>query len=117
MKKVLLLEDSSFQRKVIAMKLGKLDISLREVGDPQEALIYLEVQDFDLVITDLNLPGMSGLEFIQKFRSFNERTPVIGITSPGSSIHGEAEVKAAGAAFVLSKPLEDIEPIEKMLKK
>jgi two-component system chemotaxis response regulator CheY len=114
--KVLLLEDSNFQRKILVKKLMNLDISIRECSEATSALIYLEAENFDLVLTDLNLPDMSGVEFIKKLKKFKSDLPVIAITSPGSSIEHPEQAVAAGAAFYLNKPIEDLTPIKDFIK-
>ncbi len=114
--KLLLIEDSNFQRKIIVAKLSSLNLEIRECGDAEDALIYLEAQDFDFVMTDLNLPEMSGIEFIKKLKEIKPYIPVIAMTSPGSSLEHPNQSIDAGALFILNKPIEDISKIEELIQ-
>ena len=114
--KLLLLEDSNFQRKIIVRKLERLNLEIRECGDAEDALIYLEAQDFDFVMTDLNLPEMSGIEFIKKLKKLKPYIPIIAMTSPGSSLEHPQKAVEAGALFFLSKPIEEISKIEELIQ-
>lgn len=114
--KILLLEDSKFQRKILVSKLKKLDLVIRECSEATDALIYLDAEDYDFVITDLNLPDMSGVKFIEKLLIIKPEMPIIAVTSPGSSLEHPRLAVEAGAKIFLEKPIEDLKPIEDFMK-
>ena len=113
--KILLLEDSNFQRKIMVSKLKPLNCDIRECVDAEEAIVYLEANNFDLVISDLNLPNMSGVEFIKALRKFNPNIPIVGITSPGESSEDSEQAIKAGAICVLEKPIQNLDKIREIL--
>lgn len=70
-----------------------------------EALGHCEKTQFSLVITDLKMPGMSGLELLRQLRSLYPDTAVIMITAFGT-IQGAVEAMKAGAADYITKPID-----------
>jgi CheY-like chemotaxis protein len=115
--KLLILEDSNFQRKILVTKLSELNCEITECAEAEDALIYLEAVKYDLVLTDLNLPSMNGVEFITQLRKFNKEVPIIAMTSPGSSPGKINLAIEAGASEVLNKPIEDLSPITNIIRK
>ena len=89
--RILLAEDErSLSRAIIAL-LEKHNYSADAVYDGQEALDYLEAENYDAVILDIMMPKMSGLEVLQKLRSRGDRTPVLLLTAKA-----EVEDRIAG---------------------
>ncbi|OUR92989.1 hypothetical protein A9Q84_21015 [Halobacteriovorax marinus] len=114
---LLLVEDSSFQRKVIASMLLRLGVEIVDCETPEVGLEKLRNQHFDLIVTDLTLPVMSGVEFIRIVKEEKPDIPIVGITSTESISEDSVSAIEAGALFVLSKPLENLEPVEKLINK
>jgi len=107
-KNVLLVDDSSTMRKIISRSLRQAGLDFGEIyeaGDGQEALVMLEKEAIDIVLSDINMPNMNGIEFL---REKNNRPgikdiPVFMIsTETGDDIIGEA--KSLGAIGALKKP-------------
>lgn len=107
-KNVLLVDDSSTMRKIISRSLRQAGLDFGEIfeaGDGQEALAMLEKESIDIVLSDINMPNMNGIEFL---REKNNRPgikdiPVFMIsTETGDDIIGEA--KSLGAIGALKKP-------------
>ncbi len=73
---VLIIEDEKELSQLITLYLDREGISSRSAGSAEEGLLLLEEKSFDLVILDINLPGMDGFEFLQKFRKSRD-TPVM----------------------------------------
>ena len=67
--RILVVEDDDCLRRVTQAQLQKCGHETTVSVDASEALAVLEKQAFDLVLTDLNLPGMSGLELLRRIRS------------------------------------------------
>lgn len=104
--RILLVDD---QRQVSRMLRASLELSGRDynvadVASAEEALLELERGPIDLLVTDLRLPGMSGLELLTKVRQQNPKARAILITgAPTDEI--AAEATALGVIAFLRKPL------------
>ncbi|TFH02967.1 MAG: response regulator [Calditrichales bacterium] len=70
-----------------------------------EAVKKMEKSPFDLVLTDIRMPGMDGLELLQHIKSTYPKTEVIVMTAFGSSDKKE-EALEKGARFYIEKPFE-----------
>jgi len=103
--RVLTVDDSSVARRQVREALEAVGISVSEAGEGVEALWRAREQRFDLVITDIHMPAMDGLEFIRELRKSSgyERTPVYVLTSDGSRDR-LAEGRVAGATAWIVKP-------------
>jgi two-component system chemotaxis response regulator CheY len=104
--RVLMVDDSSTSRRQMKLALEKAGISVAEASEGVEGLWRAREQAFDLVLTDIHMPTMDGLEFIRELRKNPgyERTPIYVLTSDGSRDR-LAEGRAAGAtAWVLKPP-------------
>ncbi len=107
-KTVLIVDDSNTMRKIVARSLRQAGIdfdSILEAGDGQEALDVLHANQVDVVLSDINMPNMTGLEFL-KAKSEDDAIkdiPVIMIsTETGADIIDEA--KSYGAKGAIKKP-------------
>ena len=106
--KVLIVDDSAVMRKIVLRALQQIGLPIDnvvEVGDGQEALTALEANPIDLVLSDINMPNMDGLQFIKAMneKGLSARIPVIMITTEGS----ESKVMEAiqfGAKGYIKKP-------------
>jgi len=106
--RALIVDDSSVMRKIIQRSLAQSGVNLVEVyeaGNGQEALAVLAERRVDLILSDINMPVMDGLEFVQRLKSVPnaEGVPVVMITTEG----GEARVLQAlssGAKGYIRKP-------------
>lgn len=76
----------------------------------EQALAYLEIESYDAVVTDINMPGLSGREILKRIQEKHPATPVI-VISGNSSEEDAKELIAMGAFEYLTKPfqLEDVE--------
>jgi two-component system chemotaxis response regulator CheY len=108
MVKVMVVEDSAAMRGLIASILGQIeDVEIIEVAGGFEALKRLPREVVDLIVVDINMPDINGLEllaFVRKSASYAE-TPVLIVTTEG----GEEDRRrgmALGANGYLVKPFE-----------
>ena len=103
-KKILLVEDEQSFRQVMRFKLQEAgyEVSLAENG-LQGYELFTESQ-FDLVVTDLTLPELNGLELTKRIKAISPETPVIVITAFGEVQTAVSSMKL-GAADYLTKPL------------
>jgi DNA-binding response OmpR family regulator len=110
--RLLLAEDDSAMRALLARALRKSGFEVLEASTGDEALERLSkalvdepTARFDLVISDVRMPGYGGLDLLASIRSANSRVPVILITAFGSaSTHAAAE--RLGAFAMLDKPFD-----------
>lgn len=106
--KVLIVDDSAVMRKIVerALRQGGLDLGeVLEAGNGAEALIAVRKGGLDLILSDINMPVMDGLEFLRNLAAENlaKGVPVVMITTEGSESR-VVEALSAGARGYLRKP-------------
>lgn len=103
--RVLTVDDSAVSRRQLRIALEGAGVSVCEAAEGVEALWRARAEPFDLVITDIHMPAMDGLELLRELRKTPgyERTPVYVLTSDGSR-ERLAEGRAAGATAWIVKP-------------
>ena len=106
--KVLAVDDHEINRRTIALVLQPLDVDLTTASDGHVALLLLEDRPFDVVLMDVNMPGIDGNETTRRLRAsggLNADVPVIGF-SAGTESEQVTACYAAGMTDWLAKPLE-----------
>ena len=106
--RILVVDDSMVMRKMIdrLVRAAGIDVTeLIEANDGWEGLALVQSKDPDLILCDVNMPTMDGLEFLRNLKqaSLPRRVPVVMITTEGSESR-MAEAKASGAAGYIRKP-------------
>ena len=102
--RVLLVEDSAFNRLVVRSMLGGLDLVLQEAEHGVEALAYLCSQDWDIILLDLRMPVMDGYVLLDVLRrDIRTSVPVVVLTAGDDS---EQHLLGSGMDAILRKPLE-----------
>lgn len=109
--KILIVDDSGLARRMVRQLLEDLGHSVEEATDGAQALERYVLNRHDIVILDMVMHGMYGLEVLQKFRQLNPALPVIIATADIQKSTREL-VKAAGAAAMVNKPLNKEELTE-----
>jgi two-component system NtrC family response regulator len=104
-KRILLVEDDPNLRRVLVYHLEKEGFTVEEAGDGLLALDALATSPFDLVITDVRMPGMDGIELLKAVRQRDLDVPVVVMTAYGT-IGDAVEAMQAGAADYLTKPVK-----------
>ncbi len=102
--KVLIVDDSSLARRTARTMLEELGHSVEEASDGAQALERYYLQQPDLVVLDMVMSGMYGLEVLAKILELNPKARVIVITADIQESTKE-QVRAAGAAGFINKPL------------
>lgn len=102
-KTILLADDDANLRRVLEFQLTEAGYKISTASDGAEAFQLFTENDFDCVITDLRMPKLSGLEFLEKIKSENSEIPVIVITAFGEVETAVAAMKA-GAFDYINKP-------------
>jgi len=115
-KKILLVDDNSQFRSIIAESLKSEDegFSVSVSGDGVSALELLEIEQFDILITDINMPHMDGIALFHKVKELYPELPVVVISG---FIHNSlsARLLSEGAFHVFKKPF-DLELFKAVIK-
>jgi two-component system, OmpR family, KDP operon response regulator KdpE len=100
---ILVVDDEPALRKVIRASLAAGGYSVEEVGTGTDAVGLLQRRSFDLVLLDINMPGLNGLEACRKIRSIAPQTGIVMVTVRDAE---EDKVRAleAGADDYVTKP-------------
>jgi DNA-binding NtrC family response regulator len=100
---LLIVEDEAKMRRLLELNLGEDGFTTLSAGDAESGLKLLRENSIDLVLTDLKLPGMNGLEFLQTVKRYNAALPVVVMTAFGS-VETAVEAMKAGASDYVLKP-------------
>jgi DNA-binding NtrC family response regulator len=103
MPNILIVEDEAKMRRLLELNLGEDGFATFSAGDAEAGLKLLREHAIDLVLTDLKLPGMNGLEFLQAVKRQNAALPVVVMTAFGS-VETAVEAMKAGASDYVLKP-------------
>ena len=114
--KVLVADDSGTMRKIIIRSLNAVGIKdIVEAADGDEACTLFQEEQFDLVLTDWNMPGKTGLEVVQTIRATGSKVPIVLITTEGEKSRVLQAIQA-GVSDYLVKPFEADSLREKLEK-
>jgi DNA-binding response OmpR family regulator len=102
-KRVLIVDDERNIRLTVARALEPLDIEIDEAVNGEEALEKLGSRKHDLMLLDLRLPGIDGLEVLRRLRQARRQTRVLIITAYGT-VDGAVEAMKLGAVDFVQKP-------------
>uniref|UniRef100_A0A9E8CKG8 Response regulator n=1 Tax=Bosea sp. NBC_00436 TaxID=2969620 RepID=A0A9E8CKG8_9HYPH len=107
MANVLTVDDSPSIRQMIKLVLSGAGHQVAEAGDGADGLAKAKAQRFDLIITDLNMPVMNGLEMIRGMRALPSFAgiPIVFLTTESDDAVKQ-QAKAAGATGWITKPFK-----------
>lgn len=106
MRRVMVVDDSRMQRKILSSQLARAGYSVTEAGSAEDALALAEIDPPDLVISDWMMPGMSGIEFCQALRAQVKENYVYFILLTSKTESAEiARGLDGGADDFLTKPV------------
>jgi DNA-binding NtrC family response regulator len=105
---VLVVDDDAAVAKVLVGLLQQASIPARHVSSGEEALALFKATPFDAVLTDLQMPGMSGLDLLRELKAQTPEVPVVMLTAHGS-VALAVEAMKAGAADFIAKPFDRAE--------
>ena len=100
---VLIVEDESKMRRLLELNLGEDGFTTFSAGDAETGMKLLHENPIDLILTDLKLPGMNGLDFLHAAKRQNAALPVVVMTAFGS-VETAVEAMKAGASDYVLKP-------------
>jgi two-component system chemotaxis response regulator CheY len=102
---ILAVDDSTTMRQMVSFTLSNAGHEVLEAQNGDEAIKLAKSNKFDLIITDVNMPGMNGIELVRALRAMPECkfTPVLMLTTEGGA-DMKQQGKAAGATGWIVKP-------------
>jgi DNA-binding NtrC family response regulator len=100
---ILIVEDEAKMRRLLELNLGEDGFGTLSAEDAEAGLRLLRENTVDLVVTDLKLPGMNGLEFLHAVKRQNAALPVVVMTAFGT-VETAVEAMKAGASDYVLKP-------------
>jgi DNA-binding NtrC family response regulator len=113
--RILITDDDKQTRELIATFLGFRGYEVLQAHDGMEVFEKVELNDIDLVITDLMMPRINGLEFMKKLKTIRPEIVTIVYSAFGNS-EMAANLLKAGAFFYLEKPF-DLEELEQIVQR
>ena len=105
--RVLLADDDAQFRDLLVGRAEKMGLSVLEVDDGNEAMEALEGERFDLIVSDLYMPGHTGLEVIQRAQEIDPEIHTIILTA-SATVETAIEAMRSGVYDYLTKPLESL---------
>ena len=106
---LLIVDDEAKMRRLLELQLSQAGYTVLTAGDAPEGLARLREQPVDLAVTDLRLPGMDGLAFLQAVKREQPALPVVVMTAHGSVETAVEAMKAGAGDYVLKPfPLEEL---------
>ena len=116
---ILVVDDSTTMRQMVAFTLTSAGHDVSEASDGNSALATAKTKKFDLVITDVNMPGMNGIDLVQSLRALPDCKfiPILVLTTEaGADLKQRG--KSAGATGWIVKPFNPeilLETLKKVL--
>ncbi len=115
--KALIVDDSSTIRAIVADALRDVGAThVTEAHDGQQALDLFDENEFDLIVLDWCMPGMSGLDLLKTIRQRGSDVPVLMVTAIGTQREQVIEAVQAGVSDYLLKPFDGQTLRAKLLK-
>ena len=100
-----MIDDEEYVRSVLSRSLSQFNHRVTTAKDGEEGLRLFKEKEFDVVLTDLGMPNMSGWEVCQAIKEMSPKTPVGMITGWGMDVD-QAKIKEKGLDFIISKPFD-----------
>ena len=100
---ILIIDDEKAIRKTLTEILGFEGYKIEEASDGEEGLRKFKEKNYDLILCDIKMPRMDGIEFLEKAREINSEVPIIIISGHGN-IETAVEAVKKGAYDYISKP-------------
>jgi CheY-like chemotaxis protein len=113
-KKVLVVDDEDFHRELMQKLLSKMGYEVAVAESAEEAFALLKREKFPVIVTDLIMLEMDGVEFCQALRETDTKTVVIAL-SGHTELYDSAKLKEAGFDNHLHKPI-NVETISRAIK-
>jgi DNA-binding NtrC family response regulator len=111
--RVLIVDDEKLMRVSLENQLKKEGFFVRSMKTAGDALKYVRNEDYDIVVSDLRLPGLDGIEFLKEIKSISQKTIVIIMTAYGT-VESAVTAMREGAFDYICKPFSTDELIIKL---
>ncbi|MCF6149493.1 MAG: sigma-54-dependent Fis family transcriptional regulator, partial [Candidatus Kuenenia sp.] len=111
--KILIVDDEKLMRISLESQLKKEGFDVSSVDNANEGLHLIKAEEFDVVVTDLRLPNMSGMELLKEIKNYNQDIIVVIMTAYGTLESAVAATKE-GAYDYIAKPFSTDELIIKL---
>jgi two-component system, NtrC family, response regulator HydG len=105
MPKILIVEDDAATAWALEQSLSDEGYAITSVDSAEKALVALKQQAFELVITDLRLPRMDGLELVRRVQARKTKAPVIVVTAYGNE-ETQRRLDESGVHATFAKPFQ-----------
>jgi two-component system response regulator AtoC len=115
MTRALVVDDERKMRRVLQILLERMGVESVPAESAEEALERFRAEKFDLVLTDLRMPGMSGVELLAALRELEPDLPVIVLTAYGT-VQTAVDAMKSGAFDYILKPF-DLDAVEPVIRK
>ncbi|OGR35522.1 MAG: Fis family transcriptional regulator [Desulfuromonadales bacterium GWD2_61_12] len=103
--RILIVDDEEGMRRLLVRVLGREGYETVAVASGAEALRLVQSEIFELILTDIKMPGMDGLELLAEIKAFDPALPVLAMTAYGT-VENAVQALRAGAYDYLTKPFE-----------
>jgi len=103
--RILVVDDEQKMRRLLEMALRNMGHEVAEAADGEEALARFNESPFDLVLTDMRMPRMNGLQLLRNLRERGEEVPVVMLTAHGT-VESAVEAMKLGAVDYIIRPFE-----------
>lgn len=107
MKKIVLLEDDGSMREMLTHYIQKQDYQVDAFCSPFDALPHIYTESPDVIVSDINMPGMNGLEMTEAIRAQGLVTPVIFISGDFTE-DVQVRAKELSVRYLIQKPMRDL---------
>ena len=104
-RRALVIDDDISMLELLKFQLNAEGFEVMTAENGQKGLIFVEENDFDIILTDLNLPDFNGLKIVQRCKEISPDTEIIMVTGYGST-EKAIEATKAGAFYYVEKPIE-----------
>jgi len=105
MSRVLVVDDSALIRNMVSTILQELGLETELAENGEVAMNIFAQQEFDLVVTDVIMPEVDGIELVRQIRAINTEVPILVVTSAAHPRYQESSQKAGANGFLL-KPID-----------
>lgn len=113
---VMIIDDEPDFIDVLTMALSD-DYNLQTFTNPLEAVSIAANSEIRLVLTDFNMPQMSGIQVVKSIRQQNKTVPIVLVTGLGRHDDDVQEALLAGGTDVIVKPIRDLNHIGETIRK
>ena len=103
---ILIVDDEERMRHLLSIMLSRRGYTIEQAADGVEALAMMESTSFDMVISDIKMPRMDGIELLKKIQEMDAPCPVVFITA-FATVESAVDAMRDGAVDYISKPFDE----------